>query len=102
RDVMLRDCLAEPTELTEDYSAASINDEFPVMSSPRGERLNICLRIKSMIVGGTTGSGKTTLLNRLILWLARCVDALIWVIDLNGGGVAAPWIEPWALGKASR
>lgn len=99
-DVMLRDCLAEPTTVPEDYTPASINDEFPVMTTPRGERLNICLRIMSMIVGGTTGTGKTTLLNRLILWLARCVDALIWVIDLNGGGVAVPWIEPWALKKA--
>jgi S-DNA-T family DNA segregation ATPase FtsK/SpoIIIE len=101
-DVMLRDCLAEPTAVIEDFSPASINDEFPILTTPRGEKMNICLRIMSMIVGGTTGSGKTTLLNRLILWLARCVDALIWVIDLNGGGVAAPWIEPWALGKASQ
>jgi hypothetical protein len=101
-DVMRRDCLADKTEVEDDFSAASINDEFPILTTPRGEKISVCLRIMSMVVGGTTGSGKTTFLNRVILWLARCVDVLIWVIDLNGGGVAAPWIEPWALGKANR
>lgn len=101
-DVMLRDCLCDEVTIDEGTTAASINDEFTVMTSPRGERLNICLRIFSMIVGGTVGSGKTTLLHRIIMRLARCVDALIWVVDTNGGGVAESWISPWARGEASR
>ncbi|WIM97721.1 hypothetical protein ACTOB_001269 [Actinoplanes oblitus] len=103
-DVMLRNVLADdsPDVHEEPTSAASINDQFPILTTPRGQLLTICLRIYSMIVGGTTGSGKTTLLHRLIMWLARCTDALVWVIDLNGGGVAEPWVNPWANGRADR
>jgi hypothetical protein len=36
------------------------------------------------------------------MWLARCTDTLLWVVDLNGGGIATPWIEPWAMGRAPR
>src|SRR5262249_24225717 len=28
-------------------------------------------------------------------------DCLIWVVDTNGGGVATPWLEPWARGEAN-
>lgn len=96
-DVMLRNSLLDEGEVyVEPTTPASINDDFPVLATPRGELLSICLRIMSMVIGGTTGSGKTTLLHRIIMWLARCTDALVWVVDLNGGGVAEPWISPWA------
>lgn len=102
-DVMLRNCLIdEGAAHVEPTTPASINDDFPVLTTPRGELLSICLRVFSMIVGGTTGSGKTTLLHRIIMWLARCTDALIWVVDLNGGGIAEPWISPWATGRARK
>lgn len=100
-DVMLRDSLADTRRVEEDTTPASINDEFEVATAPRGESLTVCLRQKSAVVGGTVGSGKTTLLHRIIMRLARCTDTLIWVIDLNGGGVAAPWIGPWARGQAA-
>lgn len=101
-DVMLRDCLVDEVMADEDYSPASINDEFTVMFDPRGEDLDVCLRSQSAIIGGTVEAGKTTLLHRIIMFLARCVDALIWVVDLNGGGVAEPWVSPWARGLAGR
>ncbi len=103
-DVMLVDNLsksdgwvhAEPT------TPASINDSFTVMTSPRGKALDICLRIETATIGGATGSGKTTLLNRIIMFLARCTDCVIWVVDYNGGGLASNWIEPWARGRCGR
>lgn len=101
-DVMTRDCLADEVLIEEDWTPASINDEFTVATSPRGEPIDVCLRQQSMIVGGTVGSGKTTLLHRIMMHLARCPDALIWVVDLNGGGVAVPFIEPWARGEVDR
>lgn len=101
-DVMSRDCLADEVIVQEPVTPASINDAFEVMSSPRGEELTVCLREQSMVLGGFVGSGKTTVLHRIIFFLARCLDVLIWVIDMNGGGLATPWIEPWATGKASR
>jgi S-DNA-T family DNA segregation ATPase FtsK/SpoIIIE len=100
--VMLRDCLVDEVTLDEDITPVSINTPFPVMVSPEGEQLEVCLREQSMVIGGTTGSGKTTLLHRIIMWLARCVDALIWVVDLNGGGLAEPWIYAWANEMADR
>lgn len=98
-DVMLRDCLADERLISEPTTAASIYDEMDVATTPRGEPMTVCLREKGMIVGGTTGSGKTTLLHRIIMRLARCTDALIWVIDPNGGGVAGPWLTPFARGE---
>lgn len=102
--VMLRDCLKDHILLDDHESAnpASINDPFPLMRSPQGNWFMVCLRIFCMVVGGTTGSGKTTLLNRIIAYLARCTDTLIWVIDFNGGGLGAPWQEPYETGRAER
>lgn len=100
-DVMLRDCLAGDSRvISEPTTPASIYDPFDIATTARGEQLEVCLRQKSAVVGGTVGSGKTTLLHRIIFRLARCTDTLIWVIDLNGGGVAAPWTRPWAVGQA--
>lgn len=102
--VMLRDCLKDHILLDdhENQEPASINDPFPLMRSPQGNWFLACLRIACMIVGGTTGSGKTTLLNRIIAYLARCTDALIWVIDFNGGGLGAPWNRPFEEGKTPK
>lgn len=102
--VMLRDCLKDHINLYdhETPAPASINDPFPLMRSPQGNWFMTCLRIACMIIGGTTGSGKTTLLNRIIAYLARCTDALIWVIDFNGGGLGAPWNRPFEEGKAPK
>jgi hypothetical protein len=101
-DVMLRNVLADQrAPHQEPATKASITDPFPVMMTPQGQPMSISLRIDSMVVGGTVGSGKTTLLDRIIMWLARCTDALIWVIDLNGGGLAEKWILAWAQGRAT-
>lgn len=93
-DVMLRDSLADAVvpEDDADFSAVSIYDPFPVMWTPRREPLSICLRRHSAVIGAAPDMGKTTLLHRIMRRLARCRDAMIWVIDLNGGGLAEPWI----------
>jgi hypothetical protein len=102
-DVMLRDSLADaPPPEPKDFSPVSINHMTKVMRTPRNEPLEVSFREPSVVIGGTAGAGKTTLLHRIILWLARCVDALIWVIDMNGGGLGAPWVTAWAQGRAGR
>jgi hypothetical protein len=98
-DVMLRDSLADPIELPDDYSPVSIYDDFAVTYTPQREPIPMNIRQQAMVVGGSPGSGKTTLLHRLILWFARCLDVLIWVCDPNGGGLAEPWVGPWARGE---
>jgi hypothetical protein len=42
----------------------------------------------------------SNLLNVLLAQLARCPDVLVFAIDLKGGRMAAPWIEPWLAGRA--
>src|SRR5690606_42082517 len=48
------------------------------------------------------GSGKTTLLHGLTATIGSCRDALVWHIDLNGGSLTQPWIEPWPRGEVAR
>src|SRR5262249_33614271 len=38
----------------------------------------------------------------MIARLAEMVDELVWVIDLNGGGLAQPWLRPWLARTAPR
>ena len=44
----------------------------------------------------------SNLLNVLLAQLARCPDVLVFAIDLKGGRMAAPWIEPWLAGRTPR
>ncbi len=44
----------------------------------------------------------SNLLNVLLAQLARCPDVLIFAIDLKGGRMAAPWIEPWLAERTPR
>lgn len=48
------------------------------------------------------GGGKTILLQNLICEIAQCEDELLWVIDLNGGGVAVPFMAPYATDQIDR
>jgi hypothetical protein len=96
--VMLRNTFAEDITLGESTTAASIDEPFTVMNDARGRPVDICLRIDTLIIGGATGSGKTTLLDRLMMFGERCPNALQWVVDLNGGGLATKHVEPFAQG----
>ena len=44
----------------------------------------------------------SNLLNVLLAQLSRCPDVLIFAIDVKGGRMAAPWVEPWLAGRTSR
>ncbi|MEU3452207.1 hypothetical protein ABZ671_00990 [Micromonospora sp. NPDC006766] len=99
-EVMLRDCLTEYREAREDTTPSSINEDIELSRLPQGGYVTANLREKSMLVGGMTGAGKTTFLHRVIMRMARWVNALVWVIDFNGGGVGWPWVEMWAKGLA--
>lgn len=101
-DVMWRDCFGDDSPPDIDTTPASVNDRFPIGRNARGVLRYLCLRIESMIVGGAPGSGKTTLLRRIIMFLGRCVDAFICVVDMNGGGVAEPFVTPHFEGKAKQ
>jgi hypothetical protein len=44
----------------------------------------------------------SNLLHVLLAQLARCPDVLIFAIDLKGGRMAAPWVDPWLAGWTPR
>jgi hypothetical protein len=97
--IATKNSLADGIRLKESTTPASINDKFSIATDSDGRPVNICLRLRSMILGGAPDKGKTTLLQRIMLHLARCTDAIVWVVDLNGGGVAEPMLTTFAQGR---
>jgi hypothetical protein len=55
-----------------------------------------------MMIVGRRGSGKTVHLQVINAGLARCQDALIWHIDLNGAGMSSPWLSDFLAGQQDR
>lgn len=80
----------------------SITREFAVGVLDTGRPFLLKLREVVVFVCGLRGSGKSTLLNVIIAQLARCPDALIFVIDLKGGQEAMAWLLPWLTGQAGK
>lgn len=93
--VSTRDVLAETTPLPDDCTPLSIHDPFPVGVYEDGEPIMLSMRSNAVLIVGMKGSGKSVLLHVLIAQLARCVDAVIWAIDMGGGATVRPWLEPW-------
>jgi FtsK/SpoIIIE family len=90
-----RDFLAETIPLPAENRRRSINDPIPVGVHEDGTVCTVTLREVATLIAGLRGSGKSNILNVLIAQLARCVDVIIFVIDLKGGRMAAPWLRPW-------
>lgn len=90
----------EPTMYPEDYSPRSMNDGLQLGVHRDGSEVAPCVRQSSGMWTGRKGSGKSNLMNVSIGGQCRMVDALTWVIDLNGGSLALPWLRAWA--KAGR
>lgn len=97
-----RDVFAEEVPYPALVTPISINDPFDVGISDDGTLALLKLREVCVLVVGLRGSGKTNLLNVIIAQLARCVDVIVFGIDLKGGRLLAPWVRPWAQGKTSR
>lgn len=83
-----------------DYSPTTINNPFPVGVFRDGTLTEAEFRWVCGLLIGQTGSGKTNMLQVINGQLVRCVDTIVWHIDLAGGGIALPWITPWHEGRA--
>lgn len=83
--------LAERREWDEDLAPSSFLDEFVVGFTPEGDLIKTTLPKAHWFIVGQTQWGKSTWLSQKLAQLAACDDVLIWVIDLKGGGMAAPW-----------
>ncbi|WP_239394224.1 hypothetical protein [Frankia sp. CiP3] len=78
---------------TTDYAIGRLRDSAPAL---------VHTRERTVLVVGQKGGGKTNLLHVFIARLSEMVDQLVWVIDLNGGGLAQAWLRPWLHRQAPR
>jgi FtsK/SpoIIIE family len=101
-----RDVLGEtvtfPVPDPAETEGLSIVNPIPVGLYEDGQVCAVTLREMATLIVGLRGSGKSNLLNVLLAQLSRCADVLIFAIDLKGGRMAAPWIEPWLEGRSPR
>ena len=95
-DVTLRDVITETRMYPEDFSELDLHNRFSIGDYRNGDPALGGLLDDCGILVGETDAGKTNLLRVVIAQLARMPNALIWAIDITGGGVALPWITPWA------
>lgn len=85
----------EPAMYPDDYSPLSMNDGLPLGGHRDGAEAAPCIREATAIVTGRKGSGKSNLMHVSLAGQNRMDDALVWVLDLNGGGLALPWLRAW-------
>jgi hypothetical protein len=85
-----------------DYSPRSILDPIGQGEHRDGTVATVRLREDSKLIVGRKGGGKTNELDVDTLGVARCRDALVWHIDLNGGGMSQFWLAPWLAGQTER
>jgi hypothetical protein len=81
------------------YRQRSIYNGLPIGVLRDGTEVNVKLRESSAFVFGQKRSGKTTTLFDIAAGILQCTDAIIWVIDFGGGGVALPFLYPYADGR---
>lgn len=67
-----------------------------------GAEMAMMIRQMSVYLWGQKRRGKTTTLYAIISSLAQCTDALVWVVDLNKGGAARPFLKPYFDGRHKR
>jgi S-DNA-T family DNA segregation ATPase FtsK/SpoIIIE len=92
-----------PVEFLPDYrEPATINKPLGVGRHDNGQEFKALFREVAVMIVGVRDSGKSNLMSVLIAQIARCPDALIFVIDLKGGRMARPWLVPWLLGRSPR
>ncbi|MFI9600349.1 hypothetical protein ACIHCX_10790 [Streptomyces sp. NPDC052043] len=85
----------EPRMYPDDYAPRSYNDGLQMGVHRDGSEASPVCRELTGIATGRRGSGKSNLMHVWIAGQVRMIDALVWVLDLNGGGLALPWLRAW-------
>jgi len=76
----------------------SVVNPFPLGKCRDARLAEIEVYQSSALVVGMRGSGKTVVLHGMTAHLVQCTDAVVWIADLNGGSMGAPWTAPYATG----
>ncbi|WP_103529702.1 hypothetical protein, partial [Streptomyces sp. SM12] len=95
-EVTLTDIITEDLPFPEDYSDLTITERFAIGRHRNGAAALGGLCDDCGVLVGETDAGKTNQLRVITAQLSRMPDALIWGVDITGGGLALPWITPWA------
>lgn len=85
-----------------DYSPRSVLRPIPQGEYRDGSVAGVSLREDSKLIVGRKGGGKTNELDVDTAGIGLCRDALVWHIDLNGGGMSQFWLAPWLNGETDR
>lgn len=88
--------------LPKESRPTTINRPMAIGVLDTGRKFELTYREITILIIGVKGSGKTNLENVFIAQLARCIDAVIFMIDLKGGRAARPWMMPWVEGHVPR
>jgi S-DNA-T family DNA segregation ATPase FtsK/SpoIIIE len=98
RDVQLyvstRDFLAGTIPYEDDGELLSIQNPIPVGRYEDGTICELTLREVAVLICGLRGSGKSNLLNVFLAQLVRCVDVLIFCIDMKYR-LVMPWVAAY-------
>ncbi|BCJ65091.1 hypothetical protein [Polymorphospora rubra] len=97
-----RYAMADDVPLPDDTHELSIWGDFPIGQLEDGAPADINLRQAAALIGGMRGKGKTTLQEVMIAHMLRMPDTLVWVADLNGGGLASKFMLPYVRGQMGR
>jgi len=92
-DVSTVNALKDDVFYPEDYSPLTLNGPLPLGVYRDASVVAPNTRQLTALVSGRKGSGKTNLMQVMISGYARMNDNLVWVIDLNGGNLALPWLH---------
>ncbi len=97
--ISTKNFLAETINYPTECTPLSIMNEFSIGRFLDGTPTLIELYQAAGLVAGQRGGGKTVLLQSMTASLVRCVDVIVWHVDLNGGGMSSPWTSPFAKGE---
>lgn len=97
-EVMLTNALKRDGNYPTRYRQRSIFDPVRCGWYADGSPLELNLFKDSTVAVAMRGGGKTVLMHVMIAELLQCTDELVAVIDMNGAGLAVPWMRPFAIG----
>lgn len=98
-EVTTVDILAEETQYPQDRAVHSIKDDLEVGFRDDGEPIGPNLLQQCMVLAGEAGSGKTNASHCITGEIVTTDDALQWDWELTGGGLWAPWMDPYLRGE---
>lgn len=80
----------------------SILNPLPLGQVRSGREIGPHFRESSCFLWGQKGSGKTGTVYDIVAGALQCTDCLVWIIDLNKGNAARPFLRAFGQGKVNR